>query len=141
MRSALLDDMQTTDKPHWFDAQANAWERAKEAVRRDWEQTKHELHLGGHELNQDVEDTVTQAVGSAPIPAIDAPNPPKVIGQWQDLEAPIGFGYAARRHYGARFPKWTSELEKILAADWKRETQPWDSVKPYVRHGYEVAQG
>src|SRR5581483_8090792 len=46
----------------WNDGHASAWERVKEAMRRDWEQTKHDLHLkGGHELNQGVKDTVKQA--------------------------------------------------------------------------------
>ena len=39
----------------WNDNHASAWDRVKEAMRRDWEQTKHDLHIkGGHELNQDI---------------------------------------------------------------------------------------
>ncbi len=126
------------NQPSWFtSAHASAWDRAKEALRRDWDQTKHDLHLGGHELNQKLEDTVSQTGGTEPIPPIDAPNPPKVIGRWEDAEVAIGFGYACRDHYGQRYPQWTSALESDIKADWKGK-EPWDRVKLYVRHGYEV---
>ena len=46
-----------------------------EALKRDWEQTKHDLNTDkGRELNQDVGDTVGQAVGKKPIPPRDVPN-------------------------------------------------------------------
>ena len=125
-------------KPEWYtSAHASAWERAKEALRRDWDQTKHDLHAGGHELNQKVADTVAQAGGSEGIPSIDAPNPPKVVDRWEDAEVAIDFGYACRTHYGDKYPKWNSELETQLKRDWKGD-RPWDRVKLYVRHGYEV---
>ena len=102
-----------TDKPSWWNEEhASTWDRARGALSRDWQQTKHDLHLGGHELNQSLEHTVSQATGSEVAPPIDAANPPKVIGRWEDVEPAIGFGYAARAHYGDRFPKWSSELER-----------------------------
>jgi hypothetical protein len=46
-----------------------------EALKRDWEQTKHDFNKKkGEELNQDVGDTVGQAVGKKPIPPRDVPN-------------------------------------------------------------------
>ena len=37
---------------------------AKEALERDWEQTKHDLPgMEGKDLDQDVDDTVKQAMG------------------------------------------------------------------------------
>ncbi len=126
------------NQPQWFTpGDATAWDRAKEALRRDWDQTKHDLRIGGHELNQNLEDTVAQTEGREAIPPIDRPNPPKVVGRWEDAEVAIGFGYACRTHYGERYPKWNSALETVLEADWKGE-QPWKSVKHYVRHGYEI---
>ena len=63
----------------WAEFHGSAWDRLKEALRRDWEQTKHDLHLkGGHELNQGLMDTIDQAAGSEAIPASNRPNPPKV---------------------------------------------------------------
>jgi hypothetical protein len=125
-------------KPDWYTpADASSWDRVKEALRRDWAQTKHDVHAGGHELNQKLGDTVAQARGQENLPRIDAPNPPKVIGSWEDAEVAIDFGYACRTHYGDKHPKWSHELESKLKSDWKGE-RSWDSVKLYVRHGYEV---
>ena len=40
----------------------------KDAMKRDWEQTKADLHLGGKELDQDVDDTLKQVAGKDAIP-------------------------------------------------------------------------
>ena len=49
--------------------------KSKEALKRDWEQTKHDFNKDkGKELNQDVGDTVGQAVGKKPIPPPNVPN-------------------------------------------------------------------
>lgn len=43
------------------------WERIKQALQRDWEQTKFDLGLdGGQDVRQDLSDTVKQAVGAQP---------------------------------------------------------------------------
>lgn len=45
-------------------------EDAKEALARDWEQTKSDMPgLEGKDLDQDVDDTVKQAVGKEPVPS------------------------------------------------------------------------
>ncbi len=48
--------------------------KVKEALKRDWEQTKHDLgKKGAPDLNQDVGDTVKQATGGEPIPPRGVP--------------------------------------------------------------------
>jgi len=48
---------------------------AKEALERDWEQTKSDLPgLDGKDLDQDVDDTVKQATGNEPVPGESTPN-------------------------------------------------------------------
>ena len=72
--------------PWWNDEHASAWDRIKESVRRDWEQTMHDLSIhGGHELNQQIGDTLKQAAGKEAIPQDDRPNTPKVIGSWDEI--------------------------------------------------------
>jgi hypothetical protein len=128
-----------TDKPNWWNEEhASTWGRAKEALGRDWEQTKHDLGIGGHELNQNLDTTMAQASGGQVIPPVDQANPPKTIGRWEDVEPAIGFGYAARGHYGDRYPKWSGELERALHDDWHDPRTAWNDVKKYVRHGYEL---
>jgi hypothetical protein len=49
--------------------------KVKEALKRDWEQTKHDFNKkAGKDLDQDVGDTVKQATGQEPIPPRNVPN-------------------------------------------------------------------
>jgi len=130
-------------QPPWWNAgHASAWERVKESMRRDWEQTKHDLHVkGGHELNQQIGDTVKQAAGKEAIPPHDRPNPPKVIGDWDDVELPLEYGYTARANYGATYTTWSPELENTLKNEWESGRaatgRDWGDVRDHVRRGYE----
>jgi hypothetical protein len=129
----------TEHKPGWWTAaHAITWENVKDALHRDWDQTRRDLDLGGHELNQNMHNTLAQAVGAEAAPAIDVANPPVVIGRWEDAETAIGFGYAARTHYGDRYPAWDLELSRQLAKDWKSESMPWKTSEIYIHHGYDV---
>ncbi len=58
------------NKPQWWtDKHTSTWDRVKEALRRDWEQTKSDFSAtDANDLNQEVGDTLKQAAGSAPIP-------------------------------------------------------------------------
>jgi hypothetical protein len=61
-----------TRTPAWWTAKhTDAWDRVKEAFQRDWAQTRADF---SHEptLNQNVGDTVKQAMGDAPIPPMSA---------------------------------------------------------------------
>jgi hypothetical protein len=60
----------------WSPKHTSAWERTKAAVRRDWEQTKHDMTGGGHDLNQHAGQTVRQVSGKSPMPFGNAPNLP-----------------------------------------------------------------
>jgi len=134
--------------PTWYkDEHATKWDRVKEAVRRDWQQTKHDLHMGGHELNQQAKDTMKQASGSEAIPSINDANPPKVIGdlsgEWERVEQPLEYGFAARNQFGAAHKTWDDDLERDLRTEWESPkntagaAQRWDDVRPIVRHGYD----
>jgi hypothetical protein len=134
--------------PSWYKPEhESAWDRIREAVRRDWMQTKHDLHMGGHELNQKGSDTYKQAAGKETIPDINQANPPKVIGdldgEWERVEPQIEYGYAARRQFGSKYAQWNSDLEQNLRGEWERDVRArgddrrWDDVSPMVRRGYD----
>lgn len=132
----------TTWRPEWYkDEHVSAWERIKEALRRDWDQTKKDLHVGGHEMNQDIGDTLKQAAGKEALPASDKPNPPRVIGEWDDAEIPAGYGYAAKHQFGSQYPTWSPDLESKLRGEWEgakdATRRGWSDVKEHVRYGYE----
>jgi hypothetical protein len=129
--------------PEWHKGEyADGWERVKEAVRRDWQQTEHDLHLGGHELNQGASDTMKQAAGKAPIPSINQANPPKVIGdmsgEWERVEPPVAYGYSARQHFGDK--GWDDGLEGDLRREWESPANAasgdWEQVRRFIRYGY-----
>ncbi len=133
----------TSWRPSWWSDQVHgsAWERAREALRRDWSQTKHDLGVGGHEMNQDVSDTVLQAAGQEHLPSFEHANRPKVIGDWADAEVFYRFGHAARAQYGATHPVWNEGLEQKLRAEWAaaHAEREWEAQRHLVRSGYEHA--
>ncbi len=137
----------TSWRPSWWSDQVHgsAWERAKEALRRDWSQTKHDLGVGGHEMNQDLENTLKQAAGQEHLPTINQANPPKVIADWNDAEIFYRYGHAARIQYGSAHPVWNEGLEQKLRGEWLAaegraeadKAKAWEARKRFVRGGYE----
>jgi len=172
----------------WSEQHASAWERVKAAMRRDFEQTKNDFS-GGPDLDQDVDDTLKQAIGRVPVPEPGKRTPPSASERkkheekrrektgdrqnlrehlddklsamaptasakpatggnptksgkpaFDDVEAPLSFGYAARTQYETRFPQWTPELETTLRTEWTAgdKDHPWDDVSGYVRRGFEA---
>ena len=60
-----------------FEPMDNSNKKAQpgEALKRDWEQTKHDFKKNsGRELNQDVDDTLGQAVGTRETPPRNVPS-------------------------------------------------------------------
>ncbi len=140
-----------TWQPKWWTAEKQTgWERVKEAMRRDWEQTKADVNVSSaKELDQDVNDTVKQAVGKDAIPPRNQPNAPggtpasgkKSDVKWDDAEIPLSYGFGAREQYGTEHTAWNDQLEAKLREEWdegKDKTgYAWNDVKHVVRRGYE----
>jgi hypothetical protein len=105
-------------------------------------QTKHDLGLGGRELNQSVGDTVRQVTAKQHLGPLHEPNPQATVVDWSEAAIPYGYGYGARMHYGRTYPVWTEALEDELAREWQN-TGPssrraeWDRVRQLVKRGYE----
>ena len=124
--------------PRWWDEQkAYGWERVKEALRRDWEQTKADFTDDkGQELNQDVGDTVKQALGKQPIPPRYAPN-----SDWDQVEPGLRYGWGAASHYSDH-TDWDDRVERKLKEEWNdlKGGRTWDEAKSAVRRGWESAR-
>ncbi len=141
-------------QPSWWmkERHGSAWERAKEALRRDWEQTKSDLSIGGRDLGQNADDTVKQAIGKAAMPAPDAmtprdPSAPEggawsTSMRWDDAEPALCYGYCAHEELGSKHAAWDSALEDELREEWERRTDvgcpKWSDVRALVRRGYEA---
>ena len=135
--------------PQWWGTQhTSTWDRVKEALSRDWEQTKADFsNEYGKDLNQDVGDTVKQAMGKEPIPAPNqkTPEEPKTASQhtsnWNDAEPAIRYGYGASDQY-KEHQDWDDKVEAKLKEEWHdlKSGRTWDEAKTSVRYGWDRAR-
>ena len=146
------------NNPKWWNQEHDStWERVKDAMKRDWEQTKSDLTRGrkGKDLDQGVDDTVKQAAGKQPIPPTSMKNPPDVDDKdydkdsrkdddrdWNYVEDDHRYGVGARHQYGNEHAQWDDRLESKLREEWTdlKTGRTWDEVKGSVRRGWDRAR-
>jgi len=126
--------MNNYKNPNWWTPEyESSWTRVKEAFKRDWDQTKHDLGGDEPDTNQSVNDTVKQASGKEPIPPRGAP-------VYEKLEPAYRFGYGARAYYGKKYPHWNRDLETELKRDWASshpgQNPDWETDSEYIRSGW-----
>ena len=123
----------------WSEDDSSAWERVKTAFRRDWEQTKNDFNKKkGRDLDQDVDDTVKQAVGAQKIPPGNQPNREDQERDWDSVETGARFGFGARRHF-SEHDEWDERLESRLRREWEdlHSSTTWDQARAEVQSGWE----
>ena len=137
--------------PQWWSTQqTSTWERVKEALSRDWEQTKADFsNEYGKDLDQNAGDTLKQAIGTEPIPAPHQKTPAdnssgdarREAPQWTDAEPAIRYGYGAAHHYGDH-KGWDDKVEDKLKGEWSdmRSGRTWNEAKSHVRYGWDRAR-
>ena len=121
----------------WTDNHTSTWERAKEALKRDWEQTKHDFgSKKAPDLDQSAGDTVKQAMGKQPIPGTTAGH--DTAGKWDDVEPGVRYGWAARSQYRDH-ADWNDGLESKLKQEWTdlKTGRTWEEAKSAIRGGWE----
>jgi len=97
-----------------------AWERVKQALANDWEQTKADLGSdASRDMDQDVDDTIRQMAG-----ADDA---------FENREQALRFGFIAQRRYQAKYPEWGDELDDYLRSEYYGD---YDDDRPCIRYAY-----
>lgn len=105
---------------YWKDDYQSGWERFKDAMKADWEQTKSDFGSEtARDLDQDVDDTVRQMVGKQPIPDVDR-------------EEAYRYGYAAAVDYGTR--SWDEDLDAEIGSHYVGD---YDRDRPYVRRAFD----
>ncbi|MEJ7730632.1 MAG: hypothetical protein WKG00_15600 [Polyangiaceae bacterium] len=134
--------MQTHPK-WWDDNKTSSWERTKDAMKRDWEQTKHDFGGKAPDLDQDVNDTVKQAVGKQAIPpdgVSNADGGPNTPG-WDHAEPALRYGWGAADHYKDH-GQWDAGLEGKLSEEWNdlKTGRTWDEIKSTVRRGWDKSR-
>ncbi len=134
------------EQPDWWtQRETGAWERVREALERDWEQTKADLSgkAAGHDLNQQVADTVKQAAGTEAIPPIDvsncAPDAFDAEEAFNHVEPAFRYGVGTGSR-SAEDQEWDAMLEQELSVEWVAlaPMRPWVESKKHVRRGWEA---
>jgi hypothetical protein len=116
----------------WTNENDTAWDRVKEAFKRDWDQTKHDFGGKQPDTAQNVNDTVKQASGNQPIP-------PRGTPVYEKIEPAYRFGYGARSYYQQKHPQWDATLEAELQRDWMASYPQgnWNEDVVYIREGWD----
>lgn len=132
-----MNSDKTINPKWWNDQHASTWDRVKDALHRDWEQTKADFSSKGQELDQGVGDTVRQAAGKQAIPPEGFPNPAK----FEDMEPGLKFGYSAANQY-ASDQSWDEKLETKLKTEWDdlKSGRDWQKFKTAVKRGWDRAR-
>jgi hypothetical protein len=129
--------MALNDPKWWNDDTTSGWDRVKEALKRDWEQTKADFSkTRGQELGQGADDTVKQAIGKQPIPPQGVANAP----EWDHVEPGVRYGWGAARQYKDH-ADWGS-AEGKLKEEWNdlKSGRTWEETKDFARRGWDSAR-
>jgi hypothetical protein len=133
-------------EPNWWtQRETGAWERVREALERDWEQTKADFsgRHSGHDLNQQLADTFKQVAGTEAIPPIDVSNSAAEAFNMDDafnhVEPAFRYGVGTGSK-SAEDQEWDAMLEQELSMEWSAlaPTKPWIESKNHVRRGWEA---
>lgn len=128
--------MRERKNPSWWNKDNDsAWERAKAAFKRDWDQTKHDFGGKQPDTDQNVDDTVKQAAGKQPIP-------PRGQPVYEEIEDANRFGYGARSYYSNKYSNWNNDLETQLRRDWQDTygDRDWMLYRDEIRRGWDYEE-
>jgi hypothetical protein len=145
LRPPRFDARQAMD-PHdwpgwWLSEHTNAWERTKDALRRDWLATMSDFDAAAsRQLARDIRGG--SGFGGAPSMAFfEGPTtPPPMV--FELAEPALRYGFAAASHYRVHVG-WDDALEAVLRNEWTQrpDARPWSVVVDDVRRGWESARG
>ncbi len=132
------NDQNRRPSPTWWeDSHESGWQRARSAMRRDWDQTKSDFTAGrkGADLNQNVGDTVAQALGKKAIPGPNTPNPMTPQESMRHVR-----NAAKRMDHEAE--RWAKDAEKAIdktLTEKTAEAHRWEDAERPIRYGYGAA--
>jgi hypothetical protein len=127
--------MKQYKNPKWWSEQNDSgWDRVKMAMKRDWDQTKHDMGGNQPDTNQSIGHTTRQAAGKEAIP-------PRGQTAHDDMEPAYRFGHGARSYYSADHSVWDDALEAKLRGDWEQvapeRKQTWMQDRAAIRYGWD----
>jgi hypothetical protein len=136
-QNAYLKNMNTNTykNPTWWTKDNDSsWDRVKAAMKRDWDQTKHDFGGKEPDTDQKAGNTIRQAEGKEAIP-------PRRQPTYDELESASRFGYGAHMGYGKKHSAWDADLENQLKSDWEQleptRRDSWRENREAMRYGWE----
>jgi hypothetical protein len=121
----------------WTNENDSSWDRVKEAMKRDWDQTKHDFGGNEPDTNQKIGNTVRQAEGKEAIP-------PRRVSTYDEIEPASRFGYGAHSRYGKQHPTWDAKLEAELRSEWEKlepnRKSNWTQDRDAIHYGWEYEE-
>ncbi len=127
------DDAEEVLPSFWTPRQQTAWERVRDALNRDWVQTKADLGLpGGHDLDQGVSDTLAQVVGQRRIPGGETAGV-----HWDIARQAMRLGHGAATFWTDE--KWTEVIEARVCREWDGLVTgvEFEEVRPLILLGFQ----
>lgn len=129
-------EMNTWNNPIWWNQMHDrAWERVKDAFKRNWNQKNYEY--GVHPEVDQSRHTAKELTNRNVLNILSR------LAFYEEAEPAYCFGYGARLHYGVRFSEWNVELEFRLKADWemadRRRRSRWLQDRELVLRGWDYA--
>ncbi|MFI5298000.1 MAG: hypothetical protein ACHREM_07870 [Polyangiales bacterium] len=129
--------METSSNPAWWtERHQTAWERVKDAIKRDWRKMKGAVgHPIGHEPDGVGASTASRGANGVRDLSVHLPSKSR---SWKDAEPAVRFGGGARAYF-AEDTEWDTDLDRRLAVEWTRfyPNRPWYQERDDARHGWE----
>ena len=120
----------------WTKDNDSAWERTKEAFKRDWDQTKHDFGGKQPDTDQNVKDTVKLSRRQCQHPSRRA----ACTHLRRSGNSVLRFRLTRlRRHYRDKYSKWNPEVENRLKEDWTSANPDanWDTDRDAVQRAWD----
>ena len=123
------------DPKWWSQENEAAWERVRPAMKREWDETEHDVETSGNpDTNSISSHMARQARGK------QATLPQNQL-TYEEMEPAYRFGYGARLAYRAEYPQWDDLLERRLREDWRildpARNHRWEKFRDAVRFGWD----
>jgi hypothetical protein len=127
--------MKKTNNPDWWNHDYDsAWDRVKEALKKDWERTKRQFGGDQSDASQKYGSTLSPAEGNETTAHHDQPT-------YEEVEPAHRFGFGARSKYGPKYNSWDEDLEFQLKQEWEivepKRRQTWMQDRAAIRYGWE----
>ena len=124
----------------WLSEHTTAWERTKDALRRDWLATMSDFDAAAsRQLARNIRGG--PGLGGATVMALfEGPaTPPPMV--FELAEPALRYGFAAASHYRAH-AVWNDALEAVLRNEWTQrpDARAWSVVVDDVRRGWDCAR-